>query len=106
MNAVTESLAGPSPIAFGSLIDLAMLRIGTTAEICDACNTINLGSARCCKCCSHKLSAFYIAKGLDHAAPESPPLSRMARRVWALDFAAFWIMINSLVIVTALIPVS
>lgn len=72
MNAVAEPLADPSPIAFGSLIDLAMLRLGTTAEICDACNTINLGSARWCKCCSHKLPAFYIAKGLKPARRQPP----------------------------------
>ncbi|WP_093169532.1 hypothetical protein [Variovorax sp. YR216] len=51
-------------VAFGSFVDLARLHVGTPfAEICDTCNTINMDSARYCKCCSHKLPAFYADKG-------------------------------------------
>ena len=96
----------PSSTAFGSLIDLVRLRISaSSAEVCDACNTINLGSARYCKCCSHKLAGFYVAKGLGTmAAPQWDGLA-MPRRASALDFVAFFIVINSLVLVTSLIPV-
>ena len=62
--------------AFGNLIDLARLRAGTSAnaEVCEVCNTINMDSARLCKCCAHKLPAFY--------ASANPPslLQRIARR--------------------------
>ena len=48
------------PVAFGSLFDLARLRIGgASAETCDACNTINPVHALACKCCAHKLPAFH-----------------------------------------------
>ena len=36
-------------VGFGNLVDLARLQVGApSAEICAACNTINLGSARLC----------------------------------------------------------
>ena len=102
-----EAAPAPSGTAFGSLIDLVRLRVGaSSAEVCDACNTINLGSARYCKCCSHKLAGFYVAKGLGTmAAPQWDGLA-VPRRASALDFAAFFIVINFLVLVTSLIPVS
>jgi len=102
-----EAAPAPSGTAFGSLIDLVRLRVGaSSAEVCDACNTINLGSARYCKCCSHKLAGFYVAKGLGRlAAPQWDGLA-VPQRASALDFAAFFIVINSLVLVTSLIPVS
>jgi len=56
-------------VAFGNLADLARLQVGTApVEICDACSTINGGSARYCKRCSHKLPAFYAATedGMKH----------------------------------------
>lgn len=47
--------------AFGSLIDLARLKTGWAhAEVCEHCNTINMGAVRLCKCCAHKLPAFYV----------------------------------------------
>ena len=101
-----ESPATSSGVAFGNLIDLARLQSGTgSAEICEACSTINMGSARFCKCCSHKLPAFYA--GRDSGKKVSPlKESRIVpQRAWALDFAAFWLVINSLVIVTKFIPI-
>jgi hypothetical protein len=102
-----EAAPAPSGTAFGSLIDLVRLRIGTgSAEVCDACNTINIGSARYCKCCSHKLAGFYVAKGLGTMpAPQWDGLAVPQRRASALDLAAFFIVINSLVLVTSFIPV-
>jgi hypothetical protein len=101
-----ESPATSSGVAFGNLIDLARLQTGTaSAEICEACSTINMGSARFCKCCSHKLPAFYASRdsGEKVLHPKEPHVIR--DRAWALDFAAFWFVINSLVIVTKFIPV-
>ena len=101
-----EPAVSSSPTAFGSLIDLVRLRIGaSSAEVCDVCNTINLGSARHCKCCSHKLPGFYVAQELGTmAAPQWQQLAA-PRRASVLDFAAFCLVINSLVLVTRLIPV-
>jgi hypothetical protein len=99
-------MTAASGIAFGSLIDLARIQTGTTSgEICEACNTINMGSARFCKCCSHKLPAFYAARhsGETVLQPKQPRV--MPQRAWAFDFAAFWLVINSLVVVTKFIPV-
>lgn len=48
--------------AFATLVDLARLRAGSApAEVCAVCSTINMDSARQCKCCAHKLPAFYSA---------------------------------------------
>lgn len=104
----TESLAETAPAqftAFGSLIDLVRLRMGaSSAEVCNACNTINIGSARYCKCCSHKLTGFYLAKELGTVAASQWDELAVPRRASAVDFAAFFLVINSLVIVTSLIP--
>ena len=61
------SFIGPahraSDSAFGNLIDLARLRAGTSrAEVCKVCNTINMDWAHLCKCCAHKLPAFYAGE--------------------------------------------
>lgn len=107
MSAVSvEPADSPSGVAFGSLIDLARLQTGTTAaEICEACSTINLGSARLCKGCSHKLPAFYA----DGSSSEPKPSAKQPRVVsewaWSLDFASFWLVIISLVVVTRFIPI-
>lgn len=66
MNAVSTWISHPRPtqpaVAFGNLVDLARQQLGNaSAEICDACNTVNLESARYCKGCAHKLPAFYAA---------------------------------------------
>ena len=94
-----------APDAFGSLVDLARLQIGTpSAEICDACNTINIGSARHCKCCAHKLPAFYAAlegpQGWQPAGFSWEKLG-LSDRASVMDFAAFSVIINVLMVVTA-----
>lgn len=95
-----------SSVAFGNLIDLARVQTGnSSAEICEACNTINMGSARHCKCCSHKLPAFYAARRSGDQMPQPKPPRDIPRRAWAWDLAAFWVVINSLVIITKFIPI-
>jgi hypothetical protein len=60
--------------AFATLLDLARLRAGAgRGEVCEVCSTINMGSAWQCKCCAHKLSAFYAA------ANTPAPATRRAR---------------------------
>lgn len=101
---------GRSPdIAFGSIVDLARIQIWSpSAEVCDACNTINARSARFCKCCSHKLPAFYAAgngpKRMRRTVSIWPVLGA-PERAWAIDFAAFSVVIGSLVVVTAFISI-
>jgi len=98
-----------APDAFGSLVDLARLQIGTpSAEICDACNTINIGSARHCKCCAHKLPAFYAAlEGPQGSQPAGFSWEKLglSDRASVMDFAAFSVIINVLMVVTASIPI-
>ncbi|OUM00116.1 hypothetical protein [Variovorax sp. JS1663] len=92
-------------VAFGSLLDLAMLRTGAvSAEVCEVCSTINLGSAHFCKGCNHKLPAYYVAD-LDDASVTKPGTG-LARHGWARawDLAAFWVVINSLAGATMLVP--
>jgi hypothetical protein len=106
-SAVADSTNPSSGVAFGSLIDLARLRTGdATAEICEACNTINLGSARFCKGCSHKLPAFYAAMSSSESVSQAEQLRIVPERVWTWDLAAFWLVINSLTVITTLIPIA
>lgn len=107
-----EPAGTPRAVAFGSLVDLARLQVGTpSAEICDACNTINMGSARHCKCCSHKLPAYYAANkntakgpGIRDAVFPWHSLG-MLDRASVMDFTAFAVVINLLVVITASIPI-
>jgi hypothetical protein len=80
------------PLAFGSLLDLARLHIGgAPAETCDACSTIHGKDARRCKCCAHRLPAFY-------ARTESPRRKPgvEAGRAWASLFIAVSFLLHSL----------
>ena len=98
----------PSHIAYGSLVDLARLRAGAaTAEICEACNTINMGSARYCKGCSHKLPAFYAAMSASESEWKAwQPAAVLPERARLWDLAAFWLVVNSLSLMAAFVPVA
>lgn len=56
---------GPmSVVAFCGLLDVVRLsftRDGVPTEVCEACQTINLGCAKFCKGCDGKLPAYYAA---------------------------------------------
>jgi hypothetical protein len=70
--------------AFGNLIDLARLRSGTVkAEVCEVCNTLNMGSTRSCKCCDHKLPAFY-------ASANPPSLAARCGRLFSAAIHRSW----------------
>lgn len=104
---LAEPVAASSGVAFGNLIDFARLQMGTgSAEICEACSTINMGSARFCKGCSHKLPAFYAERDGGPTMPKFTLSSVAPGRAWIWDLAAFCLVIDSLVIVTTLIPVA
>ena len=108
MASASVASAGTSPsseVVFGNLLDLVVVRTGAMpAEICEACSTINLGSSRFCKGCSHKLPAFYAESAgaqVLHAGQQG-----LIDRPWARvsDLAAFWLVINGLAVVTAVGP--
>ena len=108
----SETARTSTPVAFGSLVDLARLQMGSpSVEICDACNTINMGSARYCKCCLHKLPAFYAVTKENtkdvRLRDAVLPWHLLGRpdRASLMDFAAFSVVINLLVVITAYIPI-
>ena len=71
------SFTGPArpDCAFGTLFDLARLQTDgwAHADVCDVCNTLNMGSARLCKCCAHKLPAFYASEPHELKPESAPP---------------------------------
>ena len=69
--------------AFGSVLDLARLHLGdASAETCDACNTINPLHARVCKCCAHRLPAFYASRRFEAGALLRRKPVRVVGRAW------------------------
>jgi hypothetical protein len=59
---LSDPWASQTAVTFASLVDLARIQFGASkVEVCDACNTVNLGAARYCKSCSHKLPPYYAA---------------------------------------------
>lgn len=83
--------ASASGVAFGNLIDLARVQTGdANGEICEACSTINLGSARFCKGCAHKLPAYYSTMDADETAPQHEELREAPTRFWASALTALW----------------
>ena len=98
---MSASAISPSDaVAFGNLADLTRLQVGKApVEICDACSTINMGSARYCKCCSHKLRAFYAdtEDGMKRLRVREATLLPwhslgMWDRASLMDFAAFTVV--------------
>lgn len=105
--------ASQRTVAFASLFDLARMRFGVSCvEICDACNTVNLGSAHFCKGCAHKLPAYYASAeanselaGLEAPAPLTRHASERVHRPSLMDFTAFALVINLLVVIAEFMPV-
>ena len=94
-------------VAYVSLVDLVRSTVGTEqrGEICEECKTLNHRGACYCKTCMHKLPAYYVS-----ANPRIPLVlwqrhQREERRTGAWDLAAVWVVLSSLVLMTAFIPV-
>ncbi|RST47360.1 hypothetical protein [Variovorax sp. MHTC-1] len=103
---LANSAGNTSGVAFGNLVDLARLQVGSTsAVICEACSTINVGSALFCRCCSHKLPAFHATSAPGEQVPQPKAPRVIPDRAWPMDFAVFWLVIGSLVIITRYIPI-
>ncbi|MGR4871951.1 hypothetical protein ACIPRI_24145 [Variovorax sp. LARHSF232] len=74
--------------AYGNLIDLARLRMGSAhAQVCEVCNTINRDSARLCKCCAYKLPAFYASASVS-ACPGGKAVRAIPPRKPTVDWWA------------------
>jgi len=109
---MSDPSASQRAVAFASLVDLARIQFGaSTVEICDACNTVNLGAANFCKGCAHKLPAYYAACEGDPelACPHEAALPRarafgLPGRAAFPDFAAFALVVNLLVMVAEFMP--
>ena len=102
-----ETTPSASSIAFVSLLDLMRSTASTeqTGEICEGCKTLNRRGACYCKTCMHKLPAYYAS-----ANPRTPFLTwsrreREESRTSAWDLAAVWVVLTSLVLMTAYAPV-
>jgi len=67
--ALTSPRTSGSAIAFGDLLDLAPWRSQSPRSVCEACQTINLGSRRYCKGCTGKLPAYYATNGPTASQP-------------------------------------
>lgn len=109
---LSDPSASQTACTFASLVDLARMQFGVSSvEICDACNTINLGSAHHCKGCAHKLPGYYAACEAEPKLPRMAEASLPPRRSWSLvnrasftDFAAFALVVNLLVMVAEFMP--
>jgi len=107
-SSTTGSSPSPvAPVAFASLIDLLRSR-GRTAQssdVCEDCKTLNRRGALYCKTCMHKLPAYYTS--VDPHTPFVIWRNRMRAesRKGAWDLVAAWIVLISLVLMTAYIPV-
>ncbi|KWT68263.1 hypothetical protein APY03_7095 [Variovorax sp. WDL1] len=89
-------------------MDMALLHTGLgSTEICEACSTINIASARFCKGCTHKLATFYDDERAFEptflTARQQPGSLVLAR---TLDLVAFWLVLNLLAGITALVPIA
>ncbi|WP_213956503.1 MULTISPECIES: hypothetical protein [unclassified Variovorax] len=94
-------------VSFGSFLDLARLRMGgASAETCDACNTLNLQHACVCKCCAHRLPAFYGLRGRSRERNDCSKVPRRKLRVlagprWAALATTLCFLIDALKVVGA-----
>ena len=110
---LSEPAAARTGCSFASLVDLARMQFGTSqVEICDACNTVNLGSAHHCKGCAHKLPAYYAWCEEEPKLPRLEESTLPLHRKWSLanrtsfnDFAAFALVVNLLVMVAEFVPI-
>jgi hypothetical protein len=94
----------PSPVAFGSLLDLARFH-GEPAEgeVCEACQTLNAQHARFCKGCDGKLPAYFATVEETHPSPLMSANDAEARRSGYTVFAliGLWGTVAAAVLIVA-----
>jgi hypothetical protein len=94
----------PSPVAFGSLLDLARFH-GAPAEgeVCEACQTLNAQHARFCKGCDGKLPAYFATVEETHPSPLMSANDAEARRSGYTVFAliGLWGTVAAAVLIVA-----
>ncbi|MBO9516013.1 MAG: hypothetical protein J7549_18000 [Variovorax sp.] len=95
-----------APVAFVGLIDLVRSRASDdSGEICEECKTLNRPRACYCKGCAHKLPAYYACTNARAPMALRVRRERTDARTLAWDLAAVWVVLSSLVLITAFIPV-
>jgi len=95
-----------SPVAFAGIIDLVRSTAAEdSGEICEECKTLNRAGARYCKGCEHKLPAYYATANVRAPTVLRRRRERTSIRTQAWDLAAVWVVLSSLVLITAFIPV-
>jgi len=95
-----------TPVAFAGLIDLMRSRASEDCgEICEECKTLNRMRACYCKACAHKLPAYYASANVRAPMVLKQRRERAGNRTVAWDLAAVWVVLSSLVLMTAFIPV-
>ncbi|MBO9648427.1 MAG: hypothetical protein J7605_07945 [Variovorax sp.] len=105
-NEPTDLASSSSPVAFAGLLDLMRSKADDDGgEICEECKTLNRAGARYCKCCEHKLPAYYTCANARAPMVLRHRRERTGNRTLAWDFAAVWVVLSSLVLITAFIPV-
>lgn len=95
-----------TPVAFAGLIDLVRSTASEdSGEICEECKTLNRARACYCKGCAHKLPAYYASANARASMALRQRRERTGNRTLAWDLAAVWLVLSSLVLITAYIPV-
>ena len=98
--------APSSPVAFAGFIDLVRSTgAEDSGEICQECKTLNRAGACYCKGCEHKLPAYYACANARAPMVLRHRRERTGNRTLAWDLAAVWLVLSSLVLITAFIPV-
>jgi len=98
--------ASTGPVAFAGFLDLMRSTASDdSGEICVECKTLNRAGARYCKCCEHKLPAYYTSVNARAPMVLRHRRERTGNRTLAWDLAAVWLVLSSLVLITAFIPV-
>ena len=103
--ASADPLASASAVPFCGVLDVVRLLFRTgrsSAEVCEICRTVNLGSAPFCKCCGGKLPAYYATLGPENTAQRLRGAHRIAGEVYAYALASVGLVIMLAAVYVAL----
>jgi hypothetical protein len=106
-SAFVDPLPPGAAIAFGGWLDIARLflrRSGTAAEVCEACQTINLGSTGFCKGCKGKLPGYFAVLRAVESTASSDGESWVTGRTRGYVLTAIGLAIVLAAVFSALAP--
>jgi hypothetical protein len=106
--ALAQSPWTPEPyeLAFSGIIDLVRSTASRDhGEICEECKTLNRAHACYCKTCARRLPAYYASANAQAELARRRRHEQADARALAWSFAAAWLALGSLVLITAFIPV-